>query len=78
MRRPGGISAGKVIAVVSSSSTPSPARGHIGGTSHRDLSKSDENHRDLNCRSEDILAVFAPVKGTSAPDPAYRPTRMNT
>ena len=45
--------------------------GHIGGTSPRDLLGSDENRRDLTCRSDDILVPSAKVSDLPALDPSY-------
>ena len=51
-----------------------PLPGHIGGTSPRDLLRTDENRRDLSRRSSHILSTSAMVRNTPAPDPASRPT----
>jgi len=44
--------------------------GHIGGTSPRDLSRTDENRRDLSRRSERVPDTSAVVTETPAQDPA--------
>jgi hypothetical protein len=49
------------------------AVGHIPGTLRRDLPRTDENHRDLSRRSDEVPAAFAMVRDTPAQDPAYRP-----
>jgi hypothetical protein len=49
--------------------------GHVGGTSPRDLLRSDENSRDLSRRSDDKRDGSAKVSEACAQDPAYRPTQ---
>jgi hypothetical protein len=48
--------------------------GHIGGTSHRNLLRTNEKWRDLGRRSDDASGMSALVQKTCARDPAYRPT----
>ncbi len=54
------------------------AVGHIPGTSCRDLSRNDENRRDLSRRSDHMRGAFAMVRETLAQDPAYRPAHPRT
>ena len=51
--------------------------GHIPGTLHRDLLRSDEKRRDLIGRSDRMLGAFAGVREMLAQDPAYRPARLS-
>jgi hypothetical protein len=46
--------------------------GHIRGTSLRDLSRSDENRRDLSRRSQRIRGTFAVVTGMHAREPGLQ------
>jgi hypothetical protein len=48
--------------------------GHIGGTPHRNLLRTNENCRDLSRRSGHVPSSSALVEKAHAPDPAYRPT----
>ena len=50
--------------------------GHIGGTSHRNLLRTNENWRDLGRRSGDVSGMSVLVQKTCARDPAYRPGRL--
>jgi hypothetical protein len=40
--------------------------------------RSDENHRDLNRRSQRVHDAFAKVTRSHARDPAYRPTHRSS
>ena len=51
--------------------------GHIGGTSHCNLLRTNENCQDLSRRSGDVSGISALVQKICAQDPAYRPAPLS-